>query len=95
MAAIASILPTSKGHTYVLDRLHNGFTLLTIDVDAPKHLEIDGVIVTRLPFTGVNNRFLAERYLGQAETAVYLIRPDQHVAARWDRFDETELRLAL
>ena len=38
---------------------------------------------------------LAERYLGEAKSAVYLIRPDQHVAARWNEFDETALRAAL
>lgn len=38
---------------------------------------------------------LAARYLGLAESAVYLIRPDQHVAARWDGYSETALRAAL
>jgi len=37
---------------------------------------------------------LAQRY--DAENgAVYLLRPDQHVAARWREFDETEIRAAL
>ena len=36
----------------------------------------------------------AERYDGRGGT-VYLIRPDQHVAARWRRFDLTSIRAAL
>ena len=38
---------------------------------------------------------LAERYLGSAPSAVYLIRPDQHVAARWDRPDAEAIGAAL
>jgi 3-(3-hydroxy-phenyl)propionate hydroxylase len=37
---------------------------------------------------------LRERYDGQPGTVV-LIRPDQHVAARWRRFDENAIRAAL
>ena len=37
---------------------------------------------------------LAERYDGQPGS-VYLIRPDQHVAARWRRFDAAAVRAAL
>jgi 3-(3-hydroxy-phenyl)propionate hydroxylase len=29
---------------------------------------------------------LKSRYLGEAEVAVYLIRPDQHIVARWPDF---------
>ncbi|MEM1273357.1 MAG: FAD-dependent oxidoreductase [Pseudomonadota bacterium] len=38
---------------------------------------------------------LAERYLGAAPQGVYLIRPDQHIAARWPRFDIGAVRAAL
>jgi 3-(3-hydroxy-phenyl)propionate hydroxylase len=38
---------------------------------------------------------LSARYLGQAPAAVYLIRPDQHVAARWDRYDLAAVAAAL
>jgi 3-(3-hydroxy-phenyl)propionate hydroxylase len=38
---------------------------------------------------------LAERYLGDAQQAVYLIRPDQHVVARWPEYDETAVKDAI
>jgi 3-(3-hydroxy-phenyl)propionate hydroxylase len=37
----------------------------------------------------------AQRYLGDAPAAVYLLRPDQHVAARWPSYNEPEIRAAL
>lgn len=84
-------------HGYLLSRLGNGFKLLTIDADAPDQLEEDGIAVKRVALSVGNDPsgLLGERYLGDAKTAVYLIRPDQHVAARWDRFDETAVRSAL
>ena len=36
-----------------------------------------------------------ERYLGDAAKAVYLMRPDQHVAARWTDYDEAAVIAAL
>ena len=38
---------------------------------------------------------LAARYLGDAPAAVYLIRPDQHVAARFPAYDEDAIRAAI
>jgi 3-(3-hydroxy-phenyl)propionate hydroxylase len=38
---------------------------------------------------------LQVRYLGAAPGAVYLIRPDQHVAARWSSFDADAVSAAL
>ncbi|MBY6121862.1 FAD-dependent oxidoreductase [Mameliella alba] len=82
---------------FLLDRLGGVFTLLTIDAEAPETLEEAGVPITRLALSSGDDASgaLAERYLGEAGSGVYLIRPDQHVAARWDRFDETAIRAAL
>ena len=40
------------------------------------------------------NGVLAERYDARPGT-VYLIRPDQHVAARWRAFDAARIQAAL
>ncbi|BBU54951.1 oxidoreductase [Mameliella alba] len=82
---------------FLLDRLGGVFTLLTIDAEAPETLEEAGVPITRLTLSSGDDASgaLAERYLGEAGSGVYLIRPDQHVAARWDSFDETAIRAAL
>ncbi|WP_068112871.1 FAD-dependent oxidoreductase [Tropicimonas marinistellae] len=82
---------------FLLRALGDRFTLLTIDCDAPEEIEEGGVTVTRLALTTANDRsgLLKERYLGDAPSAVYLIRPDQHVAARRTEFNEPLLRAAL
>lgn len=79
----APAVDAKLGKTYLLDRLSRGITLLCIDAPTPDVREVDGVPVTPLELTARNNPFLAERYLGAATQAVYLIRLDQHVVARW------------
>ncbi|MEM6825474.1 MAG: FAD-dependent oxidoreductase [Pseudomonadota bacterium] len=82
---------------FLLNRLGGGFTLLAIDADAPERLDAGGIEVTRLKVAASDDPTgaLKDRYLGDAKSAVYLIRPDQHVAARWDTFDEAAVRAAL
>ena len=38
---------------------------------------------------------LKDRHLGPVDRAVYLIRPDQHITARWFNFDPTTIQCAL
>lgn len=85
------------GDEFLLPKLGNKFTLLTIDADAPDMIEEDGIKVTRLALSVKDDRTgaLKQRYLGHAPSAVYLIRPDQHVAARRPSFDENLFRAAI
>ena len=88
-------VPLADG--YLLPKLSDRFTLLTIDTDAPDSFEEDGITVERLALSSKDDKTqaLKHRYLGDAATAVYLIRPDQHVAARRDSWNENLFRAAL
>ncbi len=74
------------GDGFLLDHLQAGdFVLLGLNTDVPDTLDADGI-----PVRGVSlpaGAALTDRYLGAASQAVYLIRPDQHVTARWPDFD--------
>jgi 3-(3-hydroxy-phenyl)propionate hydroxylase len=78
---------------WLLRQLGSGFTLLTINADAPDGLTAHGQTVPRLAMEATPE--LQARYLGDAASAVYLIRPDQHVAARWATFDAQAVTDAL
>lgn len=81
------------GEVYLLPRLGGRFTLLTIGAEAPESLSVDGLEVDRLAVEATPD--IRARYLGEAESAVYLIRPDQHVAARWPSYDAGAVEAAL
>jgi 3-(3-hydroxy-phenyl)propionate hydroxylase len=85
------------GDGYLLPKLAGKFTLLTIDADAPDLIEEDGITVEHLALKVTDDPTLAlkDRYLGDAPGAVYLIRPDQHVAARRDSYDDKQFRAAI
>ncbi len=83
--------PTDDG--WLLDRLGNKFQLLVIGTEAPERLDIGAVKVESLKLE--KNEELAQRYLGERSSAVYLMRPDQHVTARWPVFDQIAVADAL
>lgn len=91
----APAVDAKLGETYLLDHLSEGFTLLRIDAPAPDVDGVDGVPLTHLSLSAKGNPLLAERYLGDAEGAVYLLRPDQHVVARWPAVSADEVRAAM
>ncbi len=78
---------------WLLDRLGGEFQLMTINADAPDSVCVEGICATRVALAA--NDALKDRYLGDADSAVYLLRPDQHVAARWETFDEDAVRAAI
>ncbi len=84
--------------TWFLNCIGDDFIILVFG-EAPGVLSVNGVGIdarvltvgeTLLDKKGV----LTDRYDG-AKGAVYLIRPDQHIAARWRAFDEAKIRDAL
>ena len=85
--------PTDQG--WLCDRLGNRFQLLAIGVDVPDRLEDGGIVIETVNIPAGALPELADRYLGEAKQAVYLMRPDQHVAARWLKFDKSAVLAAL
>lgn len=85
------------GSEYLLEKLGGDFVLLTIDAEAPSALDVDGIIIRRVVLSARDDVSgeLVKRYLGEATSGVYLIRPDQHVAARWGAYDEAATKAAL
>ena len=81
------------GDGWLLARLGHGFTLMGIGTEVPASIAAYGVAVAGLTLPPTSE--LRARYLGGAAAAVYLIRPDQHVAARWDHLDEAAVAAAV
>jgi 3-(3-hydroxy-phenyl)propionate hydroxylase len=89
-----SVCPDARlGEGWLLRKLSPGFTLLCIGVDVPEVPKVGDWTLGLLALEGTAD--LQARYLGRANRAVYLIRPDQHVAARWDHFDAGAVAEAL
>ena len=90
-------LDAPVGDGFLLDQLGGDFVLLTINADAPDVLDIDGIKVRRVALSTLDDQTgaISERYLGSQESAIYLIRPDQHVASRAPSYNEDVLRAAL
>ena len=81
------------GDGWLLPELGQGFTLLAIAAEAPAELSAHGLSLRCLSLAPTAE--VRARYLGDAPAAVYLIRPDQHVAARWGHYDPVAVSDAL
>ena len=81
------------GDEFLLDQLGGDFCLMGLGIDLPEKFGAHGLAVKC--FNAPLNTALKERYLGDTPSAVYLIRPDQHVAGRWENFDTDAISNAI
>ncbi len=83
--AVAPDAPLESG--WLTEALGRDFVVLALGCDAPDAaLRVVQPIVTDT---------IRKRYLGEQEQAIYLIRPDQVVAARWLSASASEIKAAL
>lgn len=83
---------------FLLDVVGGVFTVLAINTDPPALAEVDGVTVNTVTLntqTDDPSGAIAARYLGDTPCGIYLIRPDQHVAARWAHASAADIRSAV
>ncbi len=90
----ASCTDATVDQGFLLDHLKGNFTLLAIGTEAPPQFTFDGVAIDVVHVPSPSPE-LSTRYLGDAAQAVYLIRPDQHIVARWADFDAEEVECAI
>ncbi len=84
--------PVDNG--FLLDHLEGAFTILALGGTAPAPVKAHG-ITTKIVHVATPGPALTDRYLGAKDRAVYLIRPDQHVLARWDDYDAAAISDAI
>jgi len=83
--AVAADAPLKDG--WLLDRLGTRLALLVIGSDWRPDIDIP--VISIKP-----SALIADRYLGDASAAVYLVRPDQVIAGRWIKPTPNELATA-
>ena len=93
----ASCVDAQLAQGYLLDRITGAFTVLCLGTDAPDLHDVDGVDVQHIVLSDADDPhgMVRARYLGDAAQAVYLLRPDQHIVARWAVASADDIRAAL
>ncbi|MEL0286647.1 MAG: FAD-dependent oxidoreductase, partial [Paracoccaceae bacterium] len=79
---------------FLLQTLSAGFNLLTFNLRADQIIVENDTPLNMIAFETLHskNQTLHDRYLGAQKSAIYLIRPDQYIAARWTEFDATAIK---
>ncbi len=94
----ASCVDAPLDQGFLLNHLSGQFTVIAINTQAPDLQDVDGVALSLVSLDTKQHDpsgALQQRYLGEETQAVYLIRPDQHVAARWPSAEEADVRAAV
>jgi len=79
---------------FLSERLGDKFQILAINCDA-KAVSVNGVTAEVVNINTDNAPEIQQRYLGTAKSAIYLMRPDQIVTARWLTADSDTISAAL
>ncbi|HEV8036719.1 FAD-dependent oxidoreductase [Yoonia sp.] len=94
----ASCADAPMADGFLLEQLGGDFTVLALNTAPPDVADVDGIVVRTIRLdtrrddpTGA----LATRYLGDEPCGIYLIRPDQHVVARWAVADAADIKAAM
>lgn len=82
---------------FLLNHLKGGLYLLLINtskeaIELPEDMDLE---IIEIEAGKGKNALLAERYLGDNTVAVYLVRPDQHIVARWASYDKNNIIAAM
>lgn len=81
-----SVAPDAPcGDGWLLSQIGCDMMLLAIGQDGPRDTGLRSLLVDVTPE-------IRARYLGEAERALYLLRPDQIVAARWEQADKVTVK---
>jgi len=96
VGATCADAPMAEG--FLLNRLGGDFTLLALNTAPPDMADTDGIALRTITLetsrddpTGA----IAARYLGDQPQGIYLIRPDQHIVARWATASAAEIETAM
>ncbi|QIK42548.1 FAD-dependent oxidoreductase [Pontivivens nitratireducens] len=96
VGATCADAPMAEG--FLLNRLGGDFTLLALNTTPPDMADTDGIALRTITLetsrddpTGA----IAARYLGDQPRGIYLIRPDQHIVARWATASAAEIETAM
>ena len=94
----APVQDTRGRDAWLLNQLGQGFVVLSFGPAPVAEVRLDNGVSARVISVGQDLRdlrgLLTERCDARPGTA-YLLRPDQHVAARWRSFDEARIRAAM
>ncbi|MCP5085204.1 MAG: FAD-dependent oxidoreductase [Rhodobacteraceae bacterium] len=82
------------GKDWLTDLTGNRFQILAINSEV-EPVEVNGVSADVLKVSTADAPLVGERYLGGADAAVYLLRPDQIVAARWKEAKPADIEAAM
>ena len=83
----ASVVDAPVEGGWLIDQLGNDFKILAVNCD----IAVEGLETLRVDA----DPLISQRYLGDVSQAVYLIRPDQIVAARWEMATPADVIAAL